>query len=207
MTNALFEVKRSFICFVSASIDGDQTEKSPSDEGFTELDAEVTSMMLTSDEDQKELVAATSSNQENTTDPTALRQTEEKRNEEDDDEGVAQNCSVEDADFTQSLLETSKLSDAKNCKSVTGVKSNTTTDQKTVPAREDVTRIQDEACPDSLERTEGLAGGNELSEEEKRKKCYEAEVKSWLLQRMQAPIEGALGKPLIPQSLNCSLFF
>lgn len=34
------------------------------------------------------------------------------------------------------------------------------------------------------------AGGAELSEEERRKKNYEAEMKSWLLERMQAPIEG-----------------
>uniref|UniRef100_A0A4W6D1G1 Nuclear receptor coactivator 7 n=1 Tax=Lates calcarifer TaxID=8187 RepID=A0A4W6D1G1_LATCA len=37
-----------------------------------------------------------------------------------------------------------------------------------------------------------LAEVDELSEEERRKKNYEAEVKSWLMERMQAPIEDML---------------
>ena len=40
------------------------------------------------------------------------------------------------------------------------------------------------------QRPEPPAEGKELSEEEKRKKNYETEMKSWLLERMQAPIEG-----------------
>uniref|UniRef100_A0A8C3ALX9 Nuclear receptor coactivator 7 n=1 Tax=Cyclopterus lumpus TaxID=8103 RepID=A0A8C3ALX9_CYCLU len=51
------------------------------------------------------------------------------------------------------------------------------------------------------------AGGAELSEEERRKKSYKAEVKSWLLERMQAPIEDMLfsseEKSTIPPMFLC----
>lgn len=45
-------------------------------------------------------------------------------------------------------------------------------------------------CGASRQSPDRPAGGAELSEEERRKKNYEAEMKSWLLERMQAPIEG-----------------
>uniref|UniRef100_A0A8D3D3Z8 Nuclear receptor coactivator 7-like n=1 Tax=Scophthalmus maximus TaxID=52904 RepID=A0A8D3D3Z8_SCOMX len=49
-------------------------------------------------------------------------------------------------------------------------------------------------CSSSLkcQSPELPAEGDELSEEERRKKSYEAEVKSWLMERMQAPIEDML---------------
>lgn len=45
-------------------------------------------------------------------------------------------------------------------------------------------------CSASRQSPDRPAGGAELSEEERRKKNYEAEMTSWLLERMQAPIEG-----------------
>lgn len=195
----------------TASTEGDQTEKSPSDEGFTELDAEVTSMTLISDKNQKELLTQTPSVQANIQDSPVLCQTKGKLDEE-EDEGVAQNSSIEDAESIQSLLETGKqgekpsgqhVTETKDCRSldhekldsVKEIKGDTSADQKTVCTQEDVTNVH-EVCPKTLERTEEVADrpaeGNELSEEEKRKKNYEAEVKSWLLERMQAPIEDML---------------
>lgn len=204
----------------TASTEGDQTEKSPSDEGFTELeptvngsteDAEVTSMTLTSDKDQKELLGQTSSVQENNQCRPAPCPTKGKL-EEEEDEGVAQNSSIEDAESVQSLLVAGKQGekhvsqqvsntkddrslDHEKLDSVKEIEDNMTTDQNTVCTQEDVPNVHD-VCSKTLERTEEVADrpaeGNELSEEEKRKKNYEAEVKSWLLQRMQAPIEDML---------------
>lgn len=204
----------------TASTEGDQTEKSPSDEGFTELeptvngsteDAEVTSMTLTSDKDQKELLGQTSSVQENNQCRPALCPTKGKL-EEEEDEGVAQNSSIEDAESVQSLLVAGKQGekhvsqqvsitkddrslDHEKLDSVKEIEDNMTTDQNTFCTQEDVPNVHD-VCSRTLERTEEVADrpaeGNELSEEEKRKKNYEAEVKTWLLQRMQAPIEDML---------------
>uniref|UniRef100_A0A8C6WHG0 Nuclear receptor coactivator 7 n=1 Tax=Neogobius melanostomus TaxID=47308 RepID=A0A8C6WHG0_9GOBI len=94
--------------------------------------------------------------------------------------------------------------------SVKEIEDDMTADQKTVGTQEDVPNVL-KVCSKTLERTEevadGPAEGNEVSEEEKRKKNYEAEVKSWLLQRMQAPIEDMLlsseDKSKIPPMFLC----
>lgn len=198
----------------TASTDGDQTEKSPSDEGFTELeptvngsteDADVTSMTLTSDKDQKELLEQTSSVQENKKDTPVLCQTKGKP-EEEEDEGVAQNNSIDDAESIQSFSETGKQSERKQVNktkddqprdlekidSVKEIADDVAAHQK---PQEDMSEVH-EVCSKTSERTEEVtdspAEGNAQSEEEKRKKNYEAEVKSWLLERMQAPIEDML---------------
>uniref|UniRef100_A0A669EX90 Nuclear receptor coactivator 7 n=1 Tax=Oreochromis niloticus TaxID=8128 RepID=A0A669EX90_ORENI len=117
---------------------GEQTEKSPSDEGFTELEptvngstdeAEGTSWR-TLNRDQHELLGQSPGQGDH------KNQTQGKLDDE-EDEGVAQNTSIEDGE--------------------------------SIPAEED-----------------------ELSEEERQKKTYELEMKSWLLKRMQAPIEDML---------------
>ncbi|KAG7247393.1 hypothetical protein CRUP_031088, partial [Coryphaenoides rupestris] len=60
-------------------------------------------------------------------------------------------------------------------------------------------------APGPQERPYGEASG--LNEEERRKKTYEAEVKSWLLERMQAPIQDMLlpseEKSKIPPMFLC----
>ncbi|XP_033846866.1 nuclear receptor coactivator 7 [Periophthalmus magnuspinnatus] len=193
---------------------GDQTEKTPSDEGFTELDPTVngsiedgegTSITLNTGKDQIEPRGQITTTAQ---DKPVHCGTKGKLDEE-EDEGVAQNSSVEDGSV-QSLSETLKkaatsqseqVTEAKNAKSVDHEKLDSVkeveenmTDQKTVTTEGELSNPQEISL--NSKRTEEVAGrpaeGNELSEEEKRKKNYEAEVKSWLLQRMQAPIEGML---------------
>ncbi|CAL1586419.1 unnamed protein product [Knipowitschia caucasica] len=190
---------------------GDLTEKSPSDEGFTELEptingstecSEGPSISLTSGKDQNEPPGQLSPVQ----DKPALCGTRGKLDEE-EDEGVAQNSTMEDRSM-QSLLDTFKqgekpereyVAEAKDAQFVDHKKleilkkfeGNKTTDEKTVTAQGKLSNL-----PETSVKTEAVtcrpAEGNELSEEEKRKRNYEAEVKSWLRQRMQAPIEGML---------------
>ncbi|XP_072298470.1 nuclear receptor coactivator 7 isoform X2 [Eucyclogobius newberryi] len=186
---------------------GDQTEKTPSDEGFTELEPTVN--FSTEDGEGTSLTQATGKDQNEIS--TSVQDQPlcgaGGKLEDEDDEGVAQNSSVEDGSTT-SLLETSKrreesesqrVIEAKDAKpaehrKLDPVKEVKETDQKTVSATHRELSSAHEISP--KERTEEVAGrpaeGNELSEEEIRKKNYEAEVKSWLLQRMQAPIEDML---------------
>ncbi|KAK7907831.1 hypothetical protein WMY93_016443 [Mugilogobius chulae] len=171
---------------------GDQTEKTPSDEGFTELeltvngstvDGEGTSLALPVSKDQNEPTGHASIQ-----DQSALCETKGKLDEEDDEETYKQGEKPDGQQKTE----------AKHAKSVDHEKLDAVKeveDQKTVTTQGEPSDVC-EVSPKTLERKEEVADmpteGNEITEEEKRKKNYEAEVKSWLLQRMQAPIEGML---------------
>lgn len=185
---------------------GEQTEKSPSDEGFTELEptvngstdeAEGTSCR-TLDRHKHELLGQSPGQGDH------KNQTQGKLDDE-EDEGVAQNTSIEDGESIQSSSEAEKQGDLHNkptnqmvtetkdanCegteKLLNGV------DDKITSAPVDQIRRQSLKQASEVDETSGPdrpAEEDELSEEERQKKTYELEMKSWLLKRMQAPIEG-----------------
>lgn len=191
--------------------EGGQTEKSPSDEGFTELDPSVngsveevegaSSKSIVS-RDQKDLGPSRPGTGD-FQDKSMLGQSKVKPNDE-EDEGVAQNSSLEDGDSIQSSRdeptireETKDRTPKENEELLNGV------------CDETIDAPADQSGDSSLRRQspDRPAGGAELSEEERRKKSYEAEVKSWLLERMQAPIEAMLfsseEKSKIPPMFLC----
>lgn len=131
-----------------------------------------------------------------------LGQTKGKLDDE-EDEGVAQNSSIEDGESIQSSSETEKPT-SQEVTQTKGIKTKGTEEllngahDKTAGAPADQNRKLSlkEAlevrgnCSPKRQSPDRPAGGAELSEEERRKKSYEAEMNSWLLERMQAPIEG-----------------
>lgn len=193
--------------FPPVSTEGEQTEKSPSDEGFTDLEPTVNG--------STEEVEGTSSKTQNTIirdqqglepgcpgqgdfqDKSRLLQLKGKLDDE-EDEGVAQNSSIEDGESVKSSAETEKQGDKADTKdrsrkgneellngahdgTIAQVDKNTKLKECLVPGGESSQKKP------SLDRP---TGGAAVSEEERQKKSYEAEVKSWLLERMHAPIEG-----------------
>uniref|UniRef100_A0A8C4F4W5 Nuclear receptor coactivator 7 n=1 Tax=Dicentrarchus labrax TaxID=13489 RepID=A0A8C4F4W5_DICLA len=188
--------------------EGEQTEKSPSDEGFTELEptvnrsteeAEATSSKTTNvlSRDQKEL-GPSCPGRGDIQEKSMLSQTKGKLDDE-EDEGVAQNSSIEDGELIQSSSETEKQDDKPSSQEVTETK------EKKPKGTEELAPVDQnrklslkeasEVCGNSGPKRQSPdrpACGAELSEEERRKKSYEAEVKLWLLERMQAPIEDML---------------
>uniref|UniRef100_A0A673C245 Nuclear receptor coactivator 7 n=1 Tax=Sphaeramia orbicularis TaxID=375764 RepID=A0A673C245_9TELE len=159
--------------------------------------------------DQKELVEPSCSVQ----DKSILSKLKGKQDDE-EDEGVAQNSSIEDGESIKSSSETEKqgeklakpeVTETKDIKSVGTEELLKVADDETIRLQADQNKNKkleeaSEAREDSVPKRSGSTEevldrppeGNELSEEEKRKKNYEAEVKSWLLERMQAPIEDML---------------
>lgn len=106
--------------------------------------------------------------------------------DDEEDEGVAQNSSIEDGESLQSSTEAEK----QGVEIVVSRGANN--------AREPQPRRGKSSPKDVLEgrrnHLERPAGGAGLAEEEERRKAsYKAEMKSWLLERMQAPIEGRSG--------------
>ncbi|XP_062292694.1 nuclear receptor coactivator 7 [Scomber scombrus] len=201
---------------------GEQTEKSPSDEGFTELESTVTGSTEEAEGTSSKTPNIVSRDQQDQQGPScsgrgdlqyklALCQTKGKL-DDDEDEGVAQNSSIEDGESIQSSSETGKqgdLHDKPTTQEVTETK-----DIKTKGKQELLNGVDDKIICAPMDQNKKLnlkeasevcghsspmrqspdrsAEGGELSEEEIRKKSYEAEVKSWLLERMQAPIEDML---------------
>lgn len=185
---------------------GEQTEKSPSDEGFTELEptvngstdeAEGTSWR-TLNRDQHEFLGQSPGQGDH------KNQTQGKLDDE-EDEGVAQNTSIEDGESMRSSLEAEKQGDLHNKPTnqmVTETKDAKCegtemllngVDDKITSAPVDQSRRQSLKQASEVDERSGPdrpAEEDELSEEERQKKTYELEMKSWLLKRMQAPIEG-----------------
>ncbi|XP_041661544.1 nuclear receptor coactivator 7 isoform X2 [Cheilinus undulatus] len=195
----------------TVSTESEQAEKSPSDEGFTDLEPTVNGSTEDSEgtssktpvivnTDLQEL-GLSRPDQGETQDKPRLCQTKGKLDDE-EDEGVAQNSSVEDGELIQSFLETENQGDPLE---VTETKEKTPkgtevllngAHDKLISAPMDQKRMSSlgeaaEVC-ERRQSPDGPAEGAEVSEEERRKKSYEAEVKSWLLERMQAPIEDML---------------
>lgn len=190
-------------------------EQSPSDEGFTDLEptvngsteeAEGTSSTTPSiiSRDRQELQPSCPGRGD-FWDKSTLNQTKGKLDDE-DDEGVAQNSSIEDGESIQSSTETEKQGDKPTNQEVTqtkDVKPKGTKEllngerDKTIDAPVDQNKElslkeASEVCGNSCLSPDRPAGGAEPSEEERQKKSYEADIKSWLLERMQAPIEDML---------------
>ncbi|XP_071753095.2 nuclear receptor coactivator 7b [Centroberyx gerrardi] len=215
----------------TGSAEGEQTEKSPSDEGFTELEPTVNGSTEEPEEpsskpystvggDQQELLGPSYSGQGEFQDESGkmsiLCQTKGKLDDE-EDEGVAQNSSVEDGESLQSSSETEKRGDVhdkptsrevietKDLKSkgteelvngVCDIISSASVDQNRQLSLDEAAEVHGKyslqgPCS-AVELQNGPTEEDGLSEEERRKKSYKAEVKSWLLERMQAPIEDML---------------
>ncbi|XP_076024155.1 nuclear receptor coactivator 7 [Genypterus blacodes] len=203
--------------------EGEQTEKSPSDEGFTELEQTVIGIAeeaggssskthSTSAEDQQELLCCSTPSPGDVQDKTVLFQTKGKP-DDDEDEGLARNSSIEDGESIQSSSETEKhgdLHDKPTSLVVNKTKilkpevteelessvASAQTDQSIVPSLKEGAEVHGKCSPKEdcpvVDRQNGPTDEDGLSEEERRKKSYEEEVKTWLLERMQAPIEDML---------------
>ncbi|XP_026174683.1 nuclear receptor coactivator 7 isoform X2 [Mastacembelus armatus] len=192
---------------------GEQTEKSPSDEGFTELEPtfngstdKVEETPGTDSTDKQGLLGLSCSALGDSQDKSGLCQTKGKLDDE-EDEGVAQNSSIEDGESIQSSSETEKQSEPHDTpanREVTETKDSKPKGTEELRNGADdkmINTLVDQNMKLNLKEASGVCGKSspiehspevELSEEEIRKKNYEAEVKSWLLERMQAPIEDML---------------
>ncbi|KAK5852985.1 hypothetical protein PBY51_006812 [Eleginops maclovinus] len=218
----------------TVSTEGDPTEKSPSDEGFTELEPTVN---VSTEEvggtssktpgilsrDQQEL-GPSCTGREDFKYKSTRGQTKGKL-DDDEDEGVAQISSIEEGESTQSSLETEKQGGLRdnptNREETKDIKPKGTEELLNSAHYEIIDAPGDQNSKLSLKEASEVfghsspkrqspvrpAGGAELSEEEQRKKSYKAEVKSWLLERMQAPIEDMLfsseEKSKIPPMFLC----
>lgn len=130
--------------------------------------------------------------------------------DDEEDEGLAQNSSIEDAESIQSSSETEKQGDSRGRPSIRGI-----TEIKDIEPKgthellngvddERLSTVQDRRRKLSLDKASAVCGNScperqspktpteaaELSEEDRQKQSYEAEVKSWLMERIQAPIAG-----------------
>lgn len=186
-----------------ANTEEEQAEKSPSDEGFTELEPTVNG----STEDTEGSSSITAKNQQEVgpcqsedKNKSNLDSNKEKL-DEDEDEGVAQTSSIEDGESLQSALEAEKLMDKP-----TKWELMETRDIENKGTEEQLNRTS--TGPVDLNRQLSLSQGSEALEtsstktqspdrptsgsleRDRHRESYEAEMKSWLLQRMQAPIEG-----------------
>lgn len=205
------------VFLIPGSTEGEQTEKSPSDEGFTELEPTVNGSTEEAEGTSSKTPSIVSRDQQELGPScpgwgdfqvkSMLGQTKGKLDDE-EDEGVAQNSSIEDGESIQSSSETEKQGDSRGksaSQEVTETKDikpkgteellnsdsimSTPVDQNRKLSLKEASEVRG-SCSPKRQSPDGPAGGAELSEEERRKKSYEAEVKSWLLERMQAPIEG-----------------
>lgn len=200
----------------TGSTEGEQTAKSPSDEGFTDLEPTVNGSTEETEgtssktpsivgRDQQE-VGPSCTGRGDFQEKSIHGHTKGKLDDE-EDEGVAQNSFIEDGESIQSSSETEKQGDKPtNQEETKDIKPKGTEEllnsasekilSTTVDQNRKLNLTEDpKVCGDSSPKRQspgGPAGDAELSEEERRKKSYEAEVKSWLLERMQAPIEDML---------------
>lgn len=191
----------------TVSTEGEQTEKSPSDEGFTDLEPTVNESTEEAEEGPSSKIPSTVSRDQQDLGPSCpgrgdaqdkslFSQTKGKLDDE-EDEGVAQNSSIEDGESIQSSSETDKkpteVTETKEIKPKgTEELLNSAHDEAPVDQNRKLNlKETSEVCVER-QSPDRPAGGAEVSEEERRKKIYEAEVKSWLLERMQAPIEDML---------------
>lgn len=192
------------ILFQPGNTEDEQVEKSPSDEGFTELEPTVNG----STEDAEGSSSITSKNQQE----VGPCQSDDENNskldsnkgklDDDEDEGVAQTSSIEDGESMQSAPEAEKLVDKPTKQELeTSTETKGTEEQlsdRTSTGPVDLNRQQSLTQSSEVLGMSGTkaqspdrpTSGSQMSEMERQRKSYEAEVKSWLLERMQAPIEG-----------------
>lgn len=167
-------------------------DKSPSDEGFTELE------LLQSDSN------TTCSGQEGASVQEHRKtSTDKQQTEEDEDEGL-HNRSTDDHAFLNRLDDsmvhdgkdaTTEVNEETKTRGETLVKGAsaieaTASDQKAKATLEDSGKCSSPGP--NLEDNKGPNSDAQLSEAELRRRASEAEMKSWLLKRMQRPIEDML---------------
>lgn len=176
-------------------------DKSPSDEGFTELE------LLQSDSNTTCSGQEGASLQEQRKMPTDKSVTAFHA-EEDEDEGLHNRSTDDNAELLQSFPNrldepTALVHDGKEATTevneetkrgetlVNGVSAieATASDQKVKATLEDSEKCSSSPGP-NLEDNKGPNSDAQLSEAELRRRASEAEMKSWLLKRMQRPIEG-----------------
>ncbi|XP_055728485.1 nuclear receptor coactivator 7-like isoform X2 [Salvelinus fontinalis] len=191
-------------------------DQSPSDEGFTELELPLNGSAeepmsgsrpptsATSQDQRGELPRSSSpkrveSQDQSLSDPVPLTS---QRGEE-EDEGLVQNSSIKET--TQSLpvlSETEKDGELLNEKPAKDAKDGISSGQLVNSVSDQLESAMDQNRKLSLSETAAASGKcssqepspaeEQLSEEEKRKRSNKAEVKSWLLERMQTPIQNML---------------
>lgn len=177
----------------------EQTEKTPSDEGFTELEPTVNGSVEETEAASRETPGGGEERHEpggpsrlpggETRDAAKLSQSKGKPEEDEEDEGVAQNCSIEDTESLQASSETEKRDDAPQ--EVTQTKDITAKRPEELRTRGDNKAIgTDRGGKHSPHQDCGRSPGKPpegdgLSDEERRNR-------TWLLERMQAPIEDLL---------------
>lgn len=214
----------------------DPTEKSPSDEGFTELELPMSGNAENPEIGSRPNSAATIQYQlgelphssypkpEESQDETLFDSVCSSERKQEVDEGLVQNSSTEDAtELLQVISETDKQGEvddgiqeekhaslatveAKDVKS-TGKEAmgNGDSDSNSNPTdsavdqsrklslsdtAEALGKCSPQGCSPLGELQNGPMADEEMNEEERRKRTNKAEVKSWLQERMQAPIEG-----------------
>uniref|UniRef100_A0A8C7PEF4 Nuclear receptor coactivator 7-like n=1 Tax=Oncorhynchus mykiss TaxID=8022 RepID=A0A8C7PEF4_ONCMY len=181
-------------------------DQSPSDEGFTELELPLNGSAeepmsgsrppasATSQDQRGELPGSSSPKRvesQSLSDPVPLTS---QRGEE-DDEGLVQNRSIEET--TQSLPVLSETENNGELLKPASLATRQAKDGNSSGQLVNGVSDQSESAMDqnrklSLSETEPSPAEEWLSEEEKRKRSNKAEVKSWLLERMQAPIQNML---------------
>ncbi|KAM8831936.1 nuclear receptor coactivator 7 isoform 2-T4 [Spinachia spinachia] len=184
---------------LTCSLDcGRSDKKTPSDEGFTELEPAVDKEAHGVVSRGRAARGPSRTAQGDVEEQTVPARAKVKLGDE-EDEGVARSGSAVDAGTMQVSPEAEQPAGAEE-------PLNAARDEKVKQKRRSSVKeasVSDLAKPSP----DTPAGGAELSEEERRQKSYKAEVKSWLLERMQAPIEDMLfsseEKSKIPPMFLC----
>lgn len=198
-----------FVLIVAGDTEDEQEEKSPSDEGFTELEPTVNG----STEEAEVPSSITAKNQPELGPRQCDNENESKLDsikgklDDEEDEGVAQNSSIEDGESVQSAAETEKRGDkpttgvqteprdteTEGTEELMGEAGHTTGSVSADRSRElSLTQASEPHGTSSLKRQspDRATSGCLLSETHRRRKSYEAELKSWLFEKIQAPIKG-----------------
>ncbi|XP_068609748.1 nuclear receptor coactivator 7 [Brachionichthys hirsutus] len=190
--------------------EGEQTGRSPSDEGFTELEPTLSGSIEELEESPSKPASGVCGDQQGEGpsspcegdfwDKSKLGQTKGKL--DDEEVGGQAQSPAEDGELIQSSSETERQDDEPKSHAVTeskDLKSKGSGELLNGPPKDRKGTLSLKASENKGRNTvpimqgqDRAAGGAELSEEEKRKKSYEAEVESWLLERIQAPIADML---------------
>ncbi|XP_017278834.1 nuclear receptor coactivator 7 isoform X2 [Kryptolebias marmoratus] len=191
----------------TVSAEGEQTEKSPSDEGFTELDPAVNGSTEDADGTSSTSLSAISRDPHELAAPSCTSQDKDgsmlshlkRRLDDEEDEGVARNSSIEDGESMRSSLETENQAAlhvqpaSQQAGETKDVKSEGPEELLGVAGDKIIQKLS--LQEDSERRgTTGLErrGPDRPAEGVELRKNYESEMKSWLLKRMHVPIEDML---------------
>lgn len=185
---------------VPGHTEDEQAEKSPSDEGFTELEPTVNGSTEEAEGSSSITPTGTNKNHQEPGPRQSDDENESKLNsikgklDDEEDEGVAQNSSIEEGESMQSASETEKWREKPTTPELMG-----TRDTETKATEELIgdVRHRMSSVPVDLNRELSLTqasdrptSGGQMSETHRRSRSYETELKSWLLEKIQAPIEG-----------------